>query len=135
VNNTHLRTSSPVVSYQYSPADVTIFQYSSEIVLEILQNKKMTEAMMTEKHVETSAEEITHPSKMDKNVLLSRSQNWYVGVVLCEKCAGIQRRLSLQPWAWVSRYTNGTPHPGASRHPRLSLREQTSTLAGYPRLD
>lgn len=40
----------------------------------------MTEAMMTEKHVETSAEEITQPSKMDKNVLLSRSQNWYVNV-------------------------------------------------------
>ena len=35
---------------------------------------------MTEKHVETSAEEITQPSKMDKNVLLSRSQNWYVNV-------------------------------------------------------
>ena len=33
---------------------------------------------MTQKHVETSAEEITQPSKMDKNVLLSRSQNWYV---------------------------------------------------------
>ena len=40
----------------------------------------MTEAMMTQKHVETSAEEITQPSKMDKNVLLSRSQNWYVNV-------------------------------------------------------
>ena len=40
----------------------------------------MTEAMMTEKHVETSAEEITQPSKMDKHVLLSRSQNWYVNV-------------------------------------------------------
>lgn len=35
---------------------------------------------MTQKHVETSAEEITQPSKMDKNVLLSRSQNWYVNV-------------------------------------------------------
>lgn len=70
------------MGYQYSPTDVRIFQYSSEIVLEILQNKKMTEAMMTEKHVETSAKEerITLPSKMDKNVLLSRSQNWYVNV-------------------------------------------------------
>lgn len=95
----------------------------------------MTEAMMTEKHVETSAEEITQPSKMDKNVLLSRSQNWYVSVVLCGKCAEIQRRISLQPWVWESRYTHGTPHPGASRQQRLSLREQTSTLAGYPRLD
>ena len=84
MNYTHLRTSSPVVSYQYSPADVRIFRYSSEIVLEILQNKKMTEAMMTGKHVESSAEEITQPSKMDKNMLLSRSQNWYVSVGVVE---------------------------------------------------
>lgn len=53
----------------------------------------MTEAMMTEKHVETSAEEITHPRKMDKNGLLSRSQNWYVGVVLCGKCTEIHFHL------------------------------------------
>lgn len=53
----------------------------------------MTEAMMTEKHVETSAEEITQPSKMEKNVPLSRSQNWYVGVVLGGKCTEIHFHL------------------------------------------
>lgn len=95
VNYTQLGTSRPVVSCQYSPADVRIFQHSSEIVLEILQNKKMTEAMMTETHVQTSAEEerITLPSKMDKNVLLSKSQNWYVGVVLGGKYTEIHFHL------------------------------------------
>ena len=39
---------------------------------------------MTGNHVESSAEEITQPSKMDKNVLLSRSQNWYVSVGVVE---------------------------------------------------
>ena len=48
---------------------------------------------MTEKHVETSAEEITQPSKMEKNVPLSRSQNWYVGVVLGGKCTEIHFHL------------------------------------------
>ena len=97
----------------------------------------MTEAMMTEKHVETSAEEITQPSKMEKNVPLSRSQNWYVGVVLGGKCTEIHFHL-FDYVGLVSSYScldaSTVPSTRAHRDTHASVCESRRLFCTYQKL-